>query len=33
VLYREAQAKGRPLRELVVERGLASGEQFDAWTQ
>lgn len=33
VLYREAQALGRPLRELVVERGLASGEQFDQWTR
>ena len=33
VLYREAQALGRPLRELVVERGLASAAQFDEWTR
>ena len=31
LLYREVQASGRPLRELVLERGLASAEQFDAW--
>lgn len=33
VLYRESQATGRPLRELVLARGLASAAQFDAWTQ
>lgn len=33
VLYRDAQAMGRPLRELVVERGLASAAQFDEWTR
>ncbi len=33
VLYREVQASGRPLRELVLERGLASAEQFDAWVK
>ncbi|MBL0919877.1 MAG: class II fumarate hydratase [Hydrogenophaga sp.] len=33
VLYRDAQASGRPLRELVLDRGLASAEQFDAWTR
>ncbi len=33
LLYREVQASGRPLRELVLERGLASAEQFDAWVK
>jgi fumarate hydratase class II len=31
VLYRESQATGRPLRELAIERGGVSAEQFDAW--
>jgi len=33
VLYREAQATGRPLRELAVERGALSAAQFDDWVK
>jgi fumarate hydratase class II len=32
-LYRDAQATGRPLRDLAIERGLASAGQFDAWVR
>jgi len=31
LLYREAQASGRPLREIALERGALSAAQFDAW--
>ncbi|MBX3610548.1 MAG: class II fumarate hydratase [Hydrogenophaga sp.] len=31
-LYREAQAGGRPLRDLAIEQGIATAVQFDEWT-
>lgn len=30
-LYREAQATGRPLREIAIGRGALSAAQFDGW--
>ncbi|WP_288252412.1 class II fumarate hydratase [uncultured Hydrogenophaga sp.] len=32
-LYRESQASGRALRDIVLERQIASAEQFDAWVK